>query len=112
MISNPSEKLTYYARSMLPFSDAASPNLPLSRLFRLSLFQVSVGMATVLLLGTLNRVMIVELGISAFLVALMIALPGLINKSKTMSSQIPFGPYLIFGTVAYLILRNYFFLFN
>ena len=40
--------------------------------------------------------------------ALMIALPGLINKSKTMSSQIPFGPYLIFGTVAYLILRKYF----
>ena len=40
--------------------------------------------------------------------ALFIALPGLINKSKTMSSQIPFGPYLIFGTVAYLILRNYF----
>jgi len=40
--------------------------------------------------------------------ALIIALPGLINKSKTMSSQIPFGPYLIFGTVAYLILRNYF----
>ena len=40
--------------------------------------------------------------------ALMIALPGLINKSKTMSSQIPFGPYLIFGTVAYLVFRNYF----
>ena len=40
--------------------------------------------------------------------ALMIALPGLINKSKTMSSQIPFGPYLIFGTVTYLIFRNYF----
>ena len=40
--------------------------------------------------------------------ALMIALPGLINKSKTMSSQIPFGPYLIFGTVAYLIFRNSF----
>ena len=40
--------------------------------------------------------------------ALIIALPGLINKSKTMSSQIPFGPYLIFGTVAYLIFRNYF----
>ena len=40
--------------------------------------------------------------------ALVIALPGLINKSKTMSSQIPFGPYLIFGTAAYLIFRNYF----
>ena len=40
--------------------------------------------------------------------ALLIALPSLINKSKSMSSQIPFGPYLIFGTVAYLIFRNYF----
>ena len=39
--------------------------------------------------------------------ALLIALPSLINKSKSMSSQIPFGPYLIFGTVAYLFLRNY-----
>ena len=32
--------------------------------------------------------------------ALLIALPSLINKSKSMSSQIPFGPYLIFGTIA------------
>jgi len=39
--------------------------------------------------------------------ALLIALPSLINKSKNMSSQIPFGPYLIFGIVAYLIVRNY-----
>ena len=39
--------------------------------------------------------------------ALLIALPSLINKSKSMSSQIPFGPYLIFGTVAYLFVRNY-----
>ena len=31
----------------LPFADAASEALPLSRLLRLSLFQVSVGMATV-----------------------------------------------------------------
>ena len=37
----------------LPFADAASPDLPLSRLLRLSLFQVSVGMALVLLVGTL-----------------------------------------------------------
>jgi BCD family chlorophyll transporter-like MFS transporter len=44
---------------MLPFSDAVSDELPLGQLLRLSLFQFSVGMATVLLLGTLNRVMIV-----------------------------------------------------
>jgi BCD family chlorophyll transporter-like MFS transporter len=59
----------------LPFADAASPELPLSRLLRLSLFQVSVGMALVLLIGTLNRVMIVELGVPVSLVAIMISLP-------------------------------------
>jgi BCD family chlorophyll transporter-like MFS transporter len=60
---------------LLPFADAASRELPLARLLRLSLFQVSVGMATVLLIGTLNRVLIVELGVSAWLVSLMVALP-------------------------------------
>lgn len=59
----------------LPFADAATTELPLPRLLRLSLFQVSVGMATVLLVGTLNRVMIVELGVAAWLVSLMVALP-------------------------------------
>jgi BCD family chlorophyll transporter-like MFS transporter len=60
---------------VLPFADAATPDLPLGRLLRLSLFQVSVGMALVLLVGTLNRVMIVELGVPAALVATMLALP-------------------------------------
>ncbi len=59
----------------LPFADAATPDLPLPRLLRLSLFQVAVGMALVLLVGTLNRVMIVELGVPASLVGIMIALP-------------------------------------
>ena len=61
----------------LPFADAATPELPLSRLLRLALFQVSVGMALVLLVGTLNRVMIVELHVSAALVAVMVSLPVL-----------------------------------
>jgi BCD family chlorophyll transporter-like MFS transporter len=59
----------------LPFADAATPDLPLPRLLRLSLFQVSVGMALVLLVGTLNRVMIVELNVPASLVGIMISLP-------------------------------------
>lgn len=59
----------------LPFADAATPDLPLSRLLRLSLFQVSVGMSLVLLIGTLNRVMIVELGVPASLVGVMLSLP-------------------------------------
>ena len=59
----------------LPFADVVSADLPLSRLLRLSLFQVTVGMAAVLLIGTLNRVMIVELGVPAWLVAVMVSLP-------------------------------------
>ena len=59
----------------LPFADAASTELPLSRLMRLSLFQVSIGISVVLLNGTLNRVMIVELGVPSWLVATMVALP-------------------------------------
>ena len=37
-------------------------------------------------------------------VALGFAFPSLIDKSKTMSSQIPFGPYLVLGCVLYLLL--------
>jgi BCD family chlorophyll transporter-like MFS transporter len=59
----------------LPFADAATQELPLPRLLRLSLFQISVGMAAVLLTGTLNRVMIVEMGVATWIVAVMVSLP-------------------------------------
>ncbi len=59
----------------LPFADVATPDLPFLRLLRLSLFQVSAGMVLVLLVGTLNRVMIVELDVPATLVGIMLALP-------------------------------------
>src|SRR3978361_976425 len=68
----------------LPFADAATPDLPLSRLLRLSLFQVSVGMALVLLIGTLNRVMIVELEVPASLVGIMISLPLLFAPFRAL----------------------------
>ena len=94
---------------MLPFADAASDQLPLGKLLRLSLFQVSVGMATVMLLGTLNRVMIVELGVPAILVAVMVALPVLIApfrallgfRSDNHRSAIGWKrvPYLWFGSL-------------
>jgi MFS transporter, BCD family, chlorophyll transporter len=60
---------------LLPFADVATADISLRRLLRLSLFQVSVGMAMVLLVGTLNRVMIVELGVPAWLVGIMVSLP-------------------------------------
>jgi BCD family chlorophyll transporter-like MFS transporter len=101
--------LTRFTLAMLPFADAASEALPMGRLLRLSLFQVSVGMATVMLLGTLNRVMIVELGVATWLVAAMVALPVLIapfrallgHRSDTHRSAIGWKrvPYLWFGSL-------------
>ncbi|MEL6583306.1 MAG: PucC family protein, partial [Pseudomonadota bacterium] len=95
--------------SWVPFADAASEGLPFAKLLRLSLFQVSVGMATVLLMGTLNRVMIVELGIAASLIAIMAALPVLLApfralvgfKSDSYRSAIGWKrvPYLWFGSL-------------
>ncbi|WP_424972245.1 PucC family protein [Dinoroseobacter sp. S76] len=97
------------AGRFLPFADAASEQLPLGQLLRLSLFQVSVGMATVMLLGTLNRVMIVELSVPAMLVAVMIAIPVLVApfrailgfRSDTHKSAIGWKrvPYMWFGTL-------------
>lgn len=102
-------KWSKVALQWLPFADAASVELPLPRLLRLALFQVSVGMATVLLSGTLNRVMIVELGVSAWLVALMIAVPLLIapfravigHRSDTHRSVLGWRrvPFIWFGTL-------------
>ena len=78
------KSLSSLAPKFLPFADAASDDLPLSRLLRLSLFQISVGMAMVMLVGTLNRVMIVELKVPATLVSLMVALPLLIAPFRAL----------------------------
>ena len=38
--------------------------------------------------------------------ALLFVIPSLIKKSKKLSSQIPFGPYIIIGTLIYLIFES------
>jgi BCD family chlorophyll transporter-like MFS transporter len=96
-------------RLMMPFADAATKELPMSRLLRLSMFQISVGMAVVLIIGTLNRVMIVELGVSAWIVAVMISLPLLFAplraligfRSDVHRSYLGLRrlPYMILGTM-------------
>jgi len=95
---------------LLPFADAATQELPMSRLLRLSLFQVTVGMAAVLMIGTLNRVMIVELGVPSWIVALMLALPLLAAPLRTLigfrsdQHRSVLGwrrvPFIWFGTMA------------
>jgi BCD family chlorophyll transporter-like MFS transporter len=68
----------------MPFADAASPELPLGRLLRLAMFQLVIGMVTALLVGTLNRVMIVELHVPAWWVALAVAIPMVFAPLRTL----------------------------
>ena len=92
----------------LPFADVANEDLPLSRLMRLALFQLSVGMVQTLFVGTLNRVMILELKVPASLVAVMLAIPLLVApfralvgfRSDTHRSILGWRrvPYLLLGT--------------
>ena len=39
-------------------------------------------------------------------IALISALPSLIKKTKNLSSQIPFGPYIILATVLFFVLKQ------
>ena len=98
-----------WGTQFLPFADVATADQPLSKLLRLSLLQVSVGIALVLLVGTLNRVMIVELKVPASLVGIMLALPLLFapfraligHKSDTHESALGWRrvPYIYRGTM-------------
>ena len=40
-------------------------------------------------------------------VALISAIPDLIKNKKNLSSQIPFGPYIIIGNLIFLIVLDY-----
>ncbi|MFY8040330.1 MAG: BCD family MFS transporter [Bosea sp. (in: a-proteobacteria)] len=98
-----------FGLKLLPFADAGSADLPLKKLLRLSLFQFSVGMATVLLIGTLNRVLIVEMNVAASLVAVMVAIPLLFAPFRALVGfksdhhRSAFGwrrvPYIWIGTL-------------
>ncbi|MEO0974906.1 MAG: PucC family protein, partial [Pseudomonadota bacterium] len=101
---------------MLPFADPRDDAATLGRILRLSLFQLSIGMSLVLLTGTLNRIMIVELGVDAWFVALMVALPvvfaplraligfrSVVDQSAFGWRRIPvlwFGPIMQYGGIA------------
>ena len=102
-------KIRTIAPRFLPFADVATDQVPLTRLLRLSIFQITVGMALVILAGTLNRVMIVELSVPASLVSVMIALPVLLaplrpiigHKSDNHASALGLRrfPYIYRGTL-------------
>lgn len=105
---NPAKLLSRLGPQWLPFADAATRELPMRRLARLGLFQISVGLTLALLAGTLNRVMIVEMMIAALLVAVFLMVPMLtapiraVLGHKSDHHRSAFGwrrvPYLWFGT--------------
>ncbi len=75
---------------------------------RLALFSIAYGISGALIGGTLNRIMIVELGLPATLVAFFFAIPLLISPARVWfgyrSDGYPiFGkrrePYIIFGAI-------------
>ena len=39
-------------------------------------------------------------------VALILVIPSILNKSRKMSSEIPFGPYIIIGCILYVSFSN------
>lgn len=104
-----SRLVSKFGPSILPFADVATTELPLPRLVRLGLLQFTVALATTLLAGTLNRVMIVELKMPALLVGLMLAVPlvtaplrALIGyRSDTHVSVLGWRrvPYILVGTI-------------
>jgi BCD family chlorophyll transporter-like MFS transporter len=100
---------TRVGTQFMPFADAATDELPLGKLLRLSLFQFSVGVTVTLLIGTLNRVMIVELAVPAWLVSVMLSVPLVVApfraligfKSDTHRSVLGWKrvPYLWIGSL-------------
>jgi BCD family chlorophyll transporter-like MFS transporter len=108
-IRAPSRMWSGFKFDLLPFAAVATPELPWPRLLRLSLFQLTVGMAAALIVGTLNRVMIVELHLQAWVVSVMISLPLILAPARAVvgfssdQHRSQFGwkrvPFIWFGTL-------------
>ncbi|AFY59667.1 BCD family MFS transporter [Synechococcus sp. PCC 6312] len=64
------------------------PKLPLWEMFRLGLFQMGLGMMSILTLGVLNRVMIQELTLPATLVVLTIAMHQFVAPVRVWFGQL------------------------
>ncbi|MFN3679351.1 BCD family MFS transporter [Thermosynechococcus sp.] len=82
---------------MASHSAAAPPPLPLWVMFRLGLFQMGLGMMSILVLGVLNRILIKELAVPATLVTLTIAMHQFVSPVRVWFGQLsdahPLGGY-------------------
>lgn len=71
-----------------PIASDHPPRIPLPQMFRLGLFQLGLGMMSVLTLGVINRVMIDELGVSAAIAAGAIAMHQFVAPARVWFGQL------------------------
>ncbi|XGV97484.1 MAG: BCD family MFS transporter [Leptolyngbya sp. BL-A-14] len=73
------------------FSDSSTgslPRIPLLTMLRLGLFQLGLGMMSVLLFGLLNRVLIKELGVPATIASVVLAITLLVSPARVWFGQL------------------------
>ncbi len=75
--------ISFYSR-FGPVREFEEAGVSLKRLLRLSLFNITVGLAQVLFYGTLNRVMIIEMHVPATIVSIFIAIPVLVAPFRAL----------------------------
>ncbi|MEA5419680.1 PucC family protein, partial [Spirulina sp. CCNP1310] len=68
--------------------DKFTPALPLPTILRLGLFNLGLGLMSVLTVAVLNRVMITELQIPAWVTAGAVALPYLVSPARVWFGQL------------------------
>ncbi|WP_426777648.1 BCD family MFS transporter [Lusitaniella coriacea] len=75
-------------------SDRPLPKINLLTMFRLGLFQMGLGIMSLLTLGVLNRITIDELAVSPFLVGLAIAMHQFVSPARVWFGQMSDGKSL------------------
>lgn len=75
------------SQPVLSLQDNVLPRLNLLTMFRLGLFQIGLGMMSVLIFGVLNRVLIRELGVPATLGTVILALTLFVSPARIWFGQ-------------------------
>lgn len=70
-----------------PYQDTLKPRIDLATMFRLGLFQMGLGIMSLLTLGVINRVMIEELRVPALIAAGAIAMHQFVSPSRIWFGQ-------------------------
>lgn len=79
---------SFNASDLQPVPDQNLPKINLATMFRLGLFQLGLGMMSVLVFGVLNRVLIRELGVPATIATMILALTLFVAPARVWFGQL------------------------